>query len=110
MAVLTKSGNSLPVHRIQRVQIFPRAKQDTLDVALPLSIKWREGWGERPCGTRLTVVLLPLPFRRGEGRGEGSVRRGGIKMRTLRARHSIFLFPFLIPRFFSTAAARPVNQ
>src|SRR5437016_5306342 len=30
-----------------------------------------------PRGTVLTVVLLPLPFRRGEGRGEGSVQSHG---------------------------------
>src|SRR6266571_7418052 len=38
---------------------------------LPLSIGWREGWGERPRATLLPAGLPPLPIGRGEGRGEG---------------------------------------
>src|SRR6266568_1498768 len=38
----------------------------------PLSIRWREGWGERPRATLLPTGLLPLPIGWGEGRGEGS--------------------------------------
>src|SRR6266571_914516 len=39
---------------------------------LPLSIGWREGWGERPRATLLPAGLPPLPIGWGEGRGEGS--------------------------------------
>src|SRR5437879_4354524 len=38
---------------------------------LPLSIGWREGWGERPRATLLPAGLLPLSHPMGEGRGEG---------------------------------------
>src|SRR6266566_8151112 len=38
---------------------------------LPLSIGWREGWGERPRATLLPAGLPPLPIGWGEGRGEG---------------------------------------
>src|SRR6266566_1857552 len=38
----------------------------------PLSIRWREGWGERPRATLLPAGLPPLPIGWGEGWGEGS--------------------------------------
>src|SRR6266568_8290968 len=69
---------------------------------LPLSIGWREGWGERPRPTLLPAALPPLPTRCdgaaarrvgwGEGRGEGPD----------------FLRPLVLTRFARMTAARGV--
>ena len=42
---------------------------------LPLSIPWREGWGERPLRVVPGEFFLPRPRRGGEGRGEGAIGR-----------------------------------
>src|SRR6266699_946829 len=58
----------------------------------PLPIRWREGWGERPRATLLPTGLLPLPIGWGEGRGEGPG----------------FLRPVVLTRFARLTAARGV--